>query len=190
MNIRFNSDEGHCCWMGADKFTSLIQPRRSSWGSTPSVWVLAWKRFMCGRVWQKLVEGKEVLGQIKLTIFTDYYSNILRVIAVAPSHSSRGASTLSLVLLVGEIPVEKVLLEKWSTIETGLKRIWEMPLNVECRKSLCGIVDWYEDDDIESFWTTICSMFLNIAFEINMYKVRVKVYVKDTGRAEFVTRNL
>ena len=30
---------------------------------------------MCGRVWQKLVEGKEVLGQIELTIFTDY-SNI------------------------------------------------------------------------------------------------------------------
>ena len=59
-----------------------------------------------------MVEGKEVLGQIKLTIFTDYYSNILRVIAVAPSHSSRGASTLSSVLLVGEIPVKKVLLEK------------------------------------------------------------------------------
>ena len=67
---------------------------------------------MCGRVWQKLVEGKEVLGRIELTIFSDYYSNILRVIAVAPSHSSRGASTLSSVLLVGEILVEKVLLEK------------------------------------------------------------------------------
>ena len=65
-----------------------------------------------------------------------------------------------------------------------------MPLNVECRKFQCGIVDGYEDHDIESFRTTICSMFLNIAFEINMYKVRVKVYVKDTGRAEFVTRNL
>ena len=59
-----------------------------------------------------MVEGKEVLGQIKLTIFTDYYSNILRVIAVAPSHSSRGTSTLSSVLLVGDFPVNKVLLEK------------------------------------------------------------------------------
>ena len=140
-----------------------------------------------GKSWWKV---RKCLAKIELTIFTDFYSNILRVIAVAPSHSSRGASTLSSVLLVGEILVKKVLLEKWSTIETGLKRIWEMPLNVECRKSQCGFVDWYEDDDIESFWTTICSMFLNIAFEINMYKVRVKVYVKDTGRAEFVTRNL
>ena len=51
-------------------------------------------------------------------------------------------------------------------------------------------IDTHEDHDIESFKTTICFMFLNIAFEINMYKVRVKVYVKDTGRAEFVTRNL
>ena len=65
-----------------------------------------------------------------------------------------------------------------------------MLLNVECRKSQFRIVDGYEDHDIESFRTTICFMFLNIAFEINMYKVRVKVYVKDTGRAEFVTRNL
>ena len=47
-----------------------------------------------GKSWWKV---RKCLAKIELTIFTDYYSNILRVIAVAPSHSSRGASTLSLV---------------------------------------------------------------------------------------------